>query len=197
VLVEGCLMRYRARTGSLVFSLVLLVLTLVGTDAHRDPCHQRHACPSDHSTYVCGDRRHCDLCPDNEYCQGGKPRPAAQRTPAPSPLPAPQTLTARVMRVIDGDTIEVDLQGAREEVRYIGVDTPETKHPKKPVQPFGPEAGEANRKLVGDKPVRLELDVQPRDHYRRLLAYVYVGETMVNAELVRLGTPKWRRSHRM
>jgi micrococcal nuclease len=61
------------------------------------------------------------------------------------------------------------------------------KHPRKPVEYPGQEAAEANKNLVKGKTVRLGLDVQQRDHYGRLLAYVYVGDVMVNAELVRLG----------
>jgi micrococcal nuclease len=72
-------------------------------------------------------------------------------------------------------------------VRYIGVNIPETKQLTKGVEPCGPEASAANRELVGGKIVRLELDVQPVDRYQRQLAYVYVGDLMVNAELVRQG----------
>jgi micrococcal nuclease len=95
--------------------------------------------------------------------------------------------TARVLRVIDGDTIEVELAGKAETVRLIGVDTPETRHPRKPVQAFGKEATAFTRQMVEGKEVRLEFDVQPRDKYGRLLGYVYVGDTMLNAELVRQG----------
>jgi micrococcal nuclease len=90
----------------------------------------------------------------------------------------------RVERVIDGDTIKLS---SGERVRYIGIDTPETKHPKKPVQYFGKEAYEANKKLVEGKKVRLEFDVQKRDRYGRLLAYVYVDDVFVNAWLVKNG----------
>ena len=90
----------------------------------------------------------------------------------------------QVERVIDGDTIKLT-NGER--VRYIGIDTPETKHPKKPVQYFGEEAYEANRKLVEGRKVRLEFDVEKRDKYGRLLAYVYVDDTFVNAWLVENG----------
>jgi micrococcal nuclease len=79
------------------------------------------------------------------------------------------------------------LQGLRERVRYIGIDTPETKHPNRGVEPYRPEATEANRRLVQGQMVSLEFDVQPRDQDGRLLAYVYVGEVMMNAELVRQG----------
>jgi micrococcal nuclease len=98
-----------------------------------------------------------------------------------------QPLTVRVTQISDGDTIEVELQGRRERVRSIGIDTPETRHPNRGIEPYGPEATEANRRLVQRQMVRLEFDVQPRDQYGRLLAYVYVGEVMVNAELVRQG----------
>lgn len=90
----------------------------------------------------------------------------------------------RVKRVVDGDTI---LLGNGERVRYIGIDTPETKHPYKPVERFGEEAYRYNKELVGQKWVRLEFDVEQRDRYNRLLAYVYVGETFVNAKLVEGG----------
>jgi micrococcal nuclease len=83
-----------------------------------------------------------------------------------------------VTRVIDGDTITIE-GGVR--VRYIGIDAPET------VKFFGNEATEKNRELVGGKRVRLEKDIQDKDEYGRLLRYVWLDDTMVNAELVRLG----------
>ncbi len=97
--------------------------------------------------------------------------------------------SARVMRVVDGDTIVVrDSAGGRtERVRYIGVDTPETVKEDTPVQCFGREASEFNHRLVEGKTVRLVPDQEPRDRYGRSLAYVYVGGTFVNAELIRGG----------
>jgi micrococcal nuclease len=97
------------------------------------------------------------------------------------------TLTGPVVSVVGGDTIDVQLDGRTVRVRYLGINTPETKHPTRGVEPFGPEADAANRRLVAGKTVCLELDVHPRDRYQRLLAYVYVGDVMVNAELVRQG----------
>ncbi|MEA3494250.1 MAG: thermonuclease family protein [Candidatus Margulisiibacteriota bacterium] len=99
------------------------------------------------------------------------------------PASAPENIYL-VTRVIDGDTIEL---ANGERVRYIGIDTPETKHPEKPVQYFGKEAYEANKKLVEGKKVRLEFDVQKRDKYGRILAYVYVDNIFVNAWLVENG----------
>ncbi len=73
-------------------------------------------------------------------------------------------------------------------VRYIGVDTPETHHPMRGVEPYGKEASEANKKLVGGKTVRLEFDVEQLDRYGRTLAYVYLEDgTVVNAWLVKHG----------
>lgn len=91
---------------------------------------------------------------------------------------------AEVLRVIDGDTIEVDLDGVAEDVRYIGIDTPETVKPGEPVQCFGKQASAHNDELVGGATVRLRFDRELRDRFGRLLAYVYVGETFVNGELV-------------
>jgi micrococcal nuclease len=101
---------------------------------------------------------------------------------------------ARVVRVIDGDTIEVSIDGTEEDVRYIGVDTPETVKPDAPVQCYGPQASAANHRLVEGRTVRLVFDRERRDAYGRLLAYVYTrarteaGDSrFVNAALVRDG----------
>jgi micrococcal nuclease len=86
--------------------------------------------------------------------------------------------------VIDGDTVVIS---GGEKVRYLGINTPETHHPDKLPEYCGQEAFEANRRLVAGKTVRLEFDQQLRDKYGRLLAYVYVDNLFVNAELVRQG----------
>jgi micrococcal nuclease len=96
-------------------------------------------------------------------------------------------VTAAVTRVVDGDTIEVMLDGVEEDVRYIGVDTPESVKPGEPVECFGLAASHFNEELVGDGRVRLVFDRERRDSYGRLLAYVYLDELLVNAELVRRG----------
>jgi micrococcal nuclease len=95
----------------------------------------------------------------------------------------------RVVKVVDGDTIHVLIGSGREKVRYIGVDTPETKDPRRPVQCFGEQASQFNARLVGGERVRLQRDVEERDRYGRLLAYVHRlrDGLFVNAELARLG----------
>jgi micrococcal nuclease len=95
--------------------------------------------------------------------------------------------TAQVVRVVDGDTIVVRLRGREERVRYIGVDTPESVKPRTPVQCFAERASAFNARLVEGRTVRLEQDVEARDRYGRLLAYVRAGGLFVNAELVRRG----------
>jgi endonuclease YncB( thermonuclease family) len=89
---------------------------------------------------------------------------------------------AKVIRIVDGDTIEVFLRGNSETIRYIGIDTPERG------QPGYRAAKEANRALVGDKIVRLQQDHTDRDAFGRLLRYVYLEDgTLVNAKLIQAG----------
>ena len=89
-----------------------------------------------------------------------------------------------VVRGVDGDTIE--LEGGQK-VRYIGIDTPETVDPRRPVGCFGKEASTKNKALVEGKNVRLVKDISETDKYGRLLRYVYVGDIFVNEYLVREG----------
>jgi micrococcal nuclease len=92
-----------------------------------------------------------------------------------------------VVRVVDGDTIIINFNGKEERVRMIGIDTPETVHPTKPVEPFGPEASEYTKRRLEGKKAGVELDVQERDQYGRLLAYVWVDGVMINNELLEEG----------
>jgi micrococcal nuclease len=139
----------------------------------------------------------------------------AQSAPAPAKLPStPSTGTANsspleqavqtvkdavtsaqpglwhVTRVVDGDTINVALGGQKETVRLLGIDTPETHDPRKPVQCFGEVAAAHTKELLEGKNVRLEPDPtdSDRDKYHRLLRYVYLPDgTLINAALVRDG----------
>ena len=102
----------------------------------------------------------------------------------PSPAAPGASLTVPVSRVVDGDTFEIAVNGGTDDVRMIGVDTPETVKPGSPVECFGPQASEFTHRLLEGRTVRLEFDHERRDVYDRLLAYVYLGDRFVNAELV-------------
>lgn len=100
-------------------------------------------------------------------------------------LQANGSMTTNVLRVIDGDTFEIT---GGERVRMIGVDTPESVKPNTPVQPYAKEASQYTKSLLEGKEVRLQFDVELRDRYDRLLAYVYLPDgTFVNEKLVREG----------
>jgi micrococcal nuclease len=90
--------------------------------------------------------------------------------------------SAQVISVYDGGTITVLIDNRQEKVRLIGIDAPELDK-----VPWGVQARDALRGLVDGKTVRLETDITIRDQYRRLLAYVYVGEILVNLEMIRQG----------
>jgi micrococcal nuclease len=104
---------------------------------------------------------------------------------AAAAVAAPRSPPRLVKRIIDGDTIVLD---GDERVRLIGVDTPETKHPQKPVQYFGREATAFTRRITEGRGVRLEYDQQRRDRYGRTLAYVFLEDgRLLNAEIIRQG----------
>lgn len=94
----------------------------------------------------------------------------------------PDLLVAKVVRIIDGDTVAVDIQGREERVRFIGVDTPETAHPTRPVEPYGPEAFAFTSRHLSHRTLYLELDVQERDKYGRLLAYVWLEKPKTRSD---------------
>ena len=112
--------------------------------------------------------------------------------PQPTKSPQVQSTFVKVLRVVDGDTIEIE---GNVKLRYIGIDTPETKHPTKGIQCFGKEASNKNKELVEGKTIRMEKDVSETDRYGRLLRYVWLVDDsattsaglFVNDYLVREG----------
>ena len=96
----------------------------------------------------------------------------------------------KIAHVIDGDTVDIDINGHTERVRLIGLNTPETKHPTKPIECFGPEASAYLTTLLPKgTTVRIERDVEARDRYGRMLLYLYLGsnDLFINLDLVARG----------
>jgi endonuclease YncB( thermonuclease family) len=123
-------------------------------------------------------------------CRSGSPprlaTSAAERATWPK-APA-NAVAARVERVVDGDTFVAELGGRDERVRVIGVDTPETVAPGRPVERYGKEASSFAKRELSGVTVRLGGDVEPRDRYDRLLAYVWLPDgTFWNALLAAEG----------
>ena len=118
-------------------------------------------------------------------------RAPAQAPPTDTPQPQPQPVQqqpaapageqARVVWITDGDSIEVEMNGQRFRVRYIGINTPERR------EPCSDAAKDANARLVSGRTVTLVRDVSNPDRYDRLLRYIYLGNTFVNEVLVRDG----------
>jgi micrococcal nuclease len=138
------------------------------------------------------------LTPTARMTPTATPTPVLRATATASPMPSTAEPTAtpsatagrtpaQVVRVVDGDTIVVVMDGLEYRVRYIGINTPETVDPRKPVECYGREASQRNRELVEGKTVEVEKDVSETDQYGRLLRYVWLNGDMVNAILVREG----------
>ena len=110
-----------------------------------------------------------------------------ETSPQSIPSQTPSIKLYKIIEVIDGDTIKVDINSKIETVRFIGVDAPETVHPNKDVQAYGKEASDFTKAQLLEKEVRLEYDIEERDKYGRLLAYIYIGNEMFNKVLLREG----------
>lgn len=120
---------------------------------------------------------------EKEQVEAEKKEQAALKTSGTTEL-IPVTL----VRTVDGDTAVINYEGKELSVRYLLIDTPETKHPKKGIQPFGPEASARNKELINSGNLAIEFDVGERtDRYDRLLAYVYVDGVSVQEILIREG----------
>jgi micrococcal nuclease len=104
------------------------------------------------------------------------------------PDPPGDAVAAEVQRVTDGDTFVATVEGRKERIRVIGVDTPETVAPNRPVEPYGKQASAFAKRHLTGATVRLAGDAEPRDRYGRMLAYVWLADgTFWNALLVAEG----------
>lgn len=120
---------------------------------------------------------------DVESTQTPEAGTQATATRANPNTPGSAFQSARVIRVVDGDTLVVELNGREERLRYIGVDTPETVRQDSPIECFGREASQENARLVAGQTIELEKDISERDRFDRLLRYVYVTDTTTGARL--------------
>ncbi len=112
-------------------------------------------------------------------------REFGERAPVGPPVDiAEPEQTYLVTRVVDGDTL---LLSGGDRLRLLGVDTPETVAPGRPVEPLGPEASAFTERMVEGKRVTLGYDKERKDRYGRLLVYVYVEGVLLNEELIRAG----------
>ena len=111
-------------------------------------------------------------------------KPAETLTPAATQTNYPDRISVKVVNVVDGDTVKIE---TGETVRYIGIDTPESVDPRKPVQCFAKEASLKNEELVLGKTAELEKDITDKDKYGRLLRYIWIEDQLVNEILVREG----------
>lgn len=106
------------------------------------------------------------------------------RSSAPAPFSFETDGPFRVERVVDGDTILLE---GKTRVRMIGIDTPESVTPNHPVERLGKEASEFTRSLIEGRDVTLQYDRERRDQHDRVLAYVMLGDRMINEEIIRAG----------
>ena len=156
-------------------------ITKTGEKYHLGSCRylKKSKIPIDIDDAVARGYTPCSVCSPG-YPEQTKPKEEKKED-------APKLVPFKLSRIIDGDTIEVEIGGKTEKIRYIGIDTPEMTGP----EPWAEEAKAFNAKLLKDRKLSIEFDAQERDKYGRLLGYVYAkdddSELMVNAQLIRYG----------
>lgn len=153
----------RKKAGAIFGGLTALFFILIGVTAPKPPVN---------------------VVSDSSAPTGSPSQSAASPSPSTIPTPAHNGVLVKVVNVVDGDTIKVE---TGETVRYIGIDTPETVHPDKPVMCYGGEASVKNTELVEGKIVEMEKDISEKDRYGRLLRYIWLGDALINELLVREG----------
>lgn len=166
-------------------------ITKTGSKYHLGSCHylSKSRIAIDIDDAVARGYTACSVCkpgyPDS------KPSEPAPKEEQPKDSDG-KRIPIELIRVIDGDTIKAELYGAEESIRYIGIDTPEMHfNSNDDPDPFAEEATDFNAKLLANRELSVELDVQHRDKYDRVLGYVWAkdddGEFMVNSQIIRYG----------
>lgn len=153
----------------ITFLLIALLMTSLLSGCSSSPTAPQPAAPPNQS------QQQTPVEPTTEQTDHDETESITQIGGVTEPTSIIQLVQTKVTSVTDGDTVKVTLDGKTETVRLIGVDTPETVHPTKPVEPYGPEASEFAKANLNGKTVWLEFDAQERDQYGRLLAYVWVN----------------------
>lgn len=126
------------------------------------------------------------IIPTNTFESSQTP-PAIAPTPPQSCIRPQEPQIARVVEVVDGDTIRVEINGIIYPVRYIGIDTPESTTQ---IEPFGKEASQKNTELVSGQTVTMYRDISETDQFDRILRFVFVGDKFINYEMVKQGYAK-------
>jgi len=168
-----------SRRQLLVITSAAIALSLISYSVYRGLTHKVAAINSNSSSAPSEEIPTTTSTPLNATPDATNPTPSPETPPSQD-----STDLVTVTRVIDGDTIEIE---GGQKVRYIGINTPESVDPRRPVQCFGVEASNLNKNLVEGKKVRLEKDISETDKYGRLLRYVWLGDTLINDYLVRSG----------
>ena len=164
--------------------IFLIIVTVAIIMAYGDKGSNNETISEQSSTPV-------DIVGDESRHKEGSPSVNVEVDAIADNIKAPSTVSAyyEVVRVVDGDTVDVSVNGQSVRVRLIGVNTPETVHPSKPVECFGREASNYTHRMLSGKKVQLELDSSQDtyDAYNRLLAYVYINGDNFNYMLLRNG----------
>lgn len=109
------------------------------------------------------------------------------------PIVKAEKISVKFNSCVDGDTIKIDMDGKIETLRFLAIDTPEVKHPTKGVEPYGNESSEYTcDKVTNAKKIEIEYDSNSdkRDKYDRLLAWVYIDDSLIQKDLLSLGYAK-------
>ncbi|HLQ70198.1 MAG TPA: thermonuclease family protein [Bacillota bacterium] len=192
----------KLRSARVLMVLVIMMLSFVMLGCADESSQSTNGTPQEEQTQQTDDKRTTEKVSDtkqNGEQQNQKENNTKKSDDSEADISKPQQNNApenaekaTISRVVDGDTIEVNYNGSTEDVRLLLVDTPETVHPSKPVQPFGPEASKfAKDTLTSGESVKIEFDGPKRDKYDRLLGYIWDDGENFNKQLLKKGLARY------